>query len=154
MAARADSGITTLDGLAGKVVCVGAGTTYLDWLGGTLDFGTESPQTAPPEGATSTTQDTDRLCAEAWKAGRTEFDGWLSSSTTVQDAIDDGLPVVPSATRSSTSRSPSPSTRAARTRATWSRGSTRSSPRCARTERSRRCPRSGSAQDLTEKQGG
>ncbi len=94
MAARADSGITTLDGLAGKVVCVGSGTTYLDWLGGTLDFGTESPQTAPPEGATSTTQDTDRLCAEAWKAGRTEFDGWLSSSTTVQDAIDDGLPVV------------------------------------------------------------
>ena len=94
MAARADSGITTLDGLAGKVVCVGSGTTYLDWLGGTLDFGTESPQTAPPEGVTSTTQDTDRLCAEAWKAGRTEFDGWLSSSTTVQDAIDDGLPVV------------------------------------------------------------
>ena len=94
MAARADSGITTLDGLAGKVVCVGSGTTYLDWLGGTLDFGTESPQTAPPEGATSTTQETDRLCAEAWKAGRTEFDGWLSSSTTVQDAIDDGLPVV------------------------------------------------------------
>ena len=92
MAARADSGITTLDGLAGKVVCVGSGTTYLDWLGGTLDFGTESPQTAPPEGATSTTQETDRLCAEAWKAGRTEFDGWLSSSTTVQDAIDDGLP--------------------------------------------------------------
>ena len=86
MAARADSGITTLDGLAGKVVCVGSGTTYLDWLSGTLDFGTESPQTAPPEGATSTTQETDRLCAEAWKAGRTEFDGWLSSSTTVQDA--------------------------------------------------------------------
>jgi polar amino acid transport system substrate-binding protein len=94
MAVRADSGITTLDGLAGKAVCVGAATTYLDWLGGTLDFGTESPQTTPPEGATATTQDTDRLCAEAWKAGRTDFDGWLSSSTTVQDAIDDGLPVV------------------------------------------------------------
>jgi polar amino acid transport system substrate-binding protein len=95
MAARADSGITTIDGLAGKVVCVGAATTYLDWLGGTLDFGTESPQTTPPEGATATTQETDRLCAEAWKAGRTDFDGWLSSATTVQDAVDDGLPVVP-----------------------------------------------------------
>ena len=94
MAVRADSGITTLDGLAGKAICVGAATTYLDWLGGTLDFGTESPQTTPPEGATATTLDTDRLCAEAWKAGRTDFDGWLSSSTTVQDAIDDGLPVV------------------------------------------------------------
>jgi polar amino acid transport system substrate-binding protein len=94
MAVRADSGITTLDGLAGKVICVGAATTYLDWLNGSLDFGTESPQTTPPEGATATTLDTDRLCAEAWKAGRTDFDGWLSSSTTVQDAIDDGLPVV------------------------------------------------------------
>ena len=94
MAARTDGGITTLDGLAGKVVCVGAATTYLDWLNGTLDFGTESPQTTPPEGATATTLDTDRLCAEAWRAGRTDFDGWLSSSTTVQAAIDDGLPVV------------------------------------------------------------
>jgi polar amino acid transport system substrate-binding protein len=94
MAVRADSGITTLDGLAGKTICVAIATTYLDWLGGTLDFGTESPQTTPPEGATATTLDTDRLCAEAWKAGRTDFDGWLSSSSTVQDAIDDGLPVV------------------------------------------------------------
>ena len=94
MAASTASGITTLDGLAGKVVCVGAATTYLDWLSGTLDFGTESPQTTPPEGATATTLETDRLCAEAWRAGRTEFDGWLSSATTVEDAVADGLPVV------------------------------------------------------------
>jgi polar amino acid transport system substrate-binding protein len=94
MAARADSGITTLDGLAGKTICVGEATTYLDWLNGELDFGTESPQTAPPEGAKATTLKTDRLCAESWKSGRKDFDGWLSSSTTVQAAIDDGLPVV------------------------------------------------------------
>lgn len=94
MAASAASGITTLDGLAGKTICVGEATTYLDWLNGTLDFGTESPQTKPPAGATATTLSTDRLCAEAWKAGRTEFDGWLSSSTTVEQAITDGLPVV------------------------------------------------------------
>ena len=94
MAARTDTGITTLDGLAGKVICVGLGTTYQQWLDGTLDFGTESPQTAPPAGATATTESTDRLCAEAWQAGRKDADGWLSSSTTVQDAIDDGLPVV------------------------------------------------------------
>jgi polar amino acid transport system substrate-binding protein len=94
MAASTASGITTLDGLAGKTICVGAATTYLDWLNGELDFGTESPQTTPPEGAKATTLDTDRFCAETWKAGRTDFEGWLSSSTTVQAAIDDGLPLV------------------------------------------------------------
>lgn len=94
MAVVADSGITSLDGLAGKTICVGAATTYLDWLNGTLDFGTETPQTKPPEGAKATTLDTDRLCAEAWQAGRRDFEGWLSSSTTVEQAIKDGLPVV------------------------------------------------------------
>jgi polar amino acid transport system substrate-binding protein len=94
MAVVADSGISSLDGLAGKVVCVGGGTTYLEWLEGTLDFGTESPQTQPPAGATATTLTTDRNCAESWQAGRRDFDGWLSSSTTVQAAIDEGLPVI------------------------------------------------------------
>ena len=94
VAASTASGITTLEGLAGKTICVGEATTYLDWLSGTLDFGTESPQTTPPDGATATTLSTDRLCAEAWKAGRTEFEGWLSSSTTVDQAIADGLPLI------------------------------------------------------------
>lgn len=94
MAVRANSGITSLDGLAGKVICVGEETTYLFWLEGTLDFGSETPQTTPPDGATATTLPTDRDCAEAWRAGREEFDGWLSSSTTVADAIADGLPVL------------------------------------------------------------
>jgi len=94
MAASTASGITTLDGLAGKTICVGEATTYLDWLNGTLDFGTESPTTKPPDGAKATTLTTDRLCAEAWMAGRSEFEGWLSSSTTVDAAIAEGLPLV------------------------------------------------------------
>ncbi len=94
MAVLPDSGITSLDGLAGKVICVAQGTTYLQWLEGTLDFGTESPQTKPPAGATATTLPTDRNCAEAWGAGRRDFDGWLSSSTTVAAAADAGLPVM------------------------------------------------------------
>ncbi len=94
IAAKADLGIATLDDLAGKTICVGEATTYLDWLNGTLDFGSESPQTQPPAGAVATTLATDRQCAEAWQAGRSDFEGWLSSSTTVQQAIDDGLPVV------------------------------------------------------------
>ena len=94
MAVLPDSGITSLDGLAGKVICVGEGTTYLQWLDGTLDFGTATPQTQPPAGATATTLKSDRNCAESWQAGRRDFEGWLSSVTTVQGAIDAGLPVM------------------------------------------------------------
>ena len=94
LSARADSGITDFEGFAGKVICVGEGTTYLDWLEGDLDLGTETPEVTPPEGTTATTLPTDRDCAEAWRAGREEFDGWLTSSTTTADAVADGLPVV------------------------------------------------------------
>jgi polar amino acid transport system substrate-binding protein len=37
---------------------------------------------------------TDRDCALQWQSGRFDFDGWLSSDTTVADAIADGLPLV------------------------------------------------------------
>ena len=39
------------------------------------------------------------------QSGRKDFDGWLSSSTTVAQAIEDGTPMVRSVTPSSTSRS-------------------------------------------------
>lgn len=94
MAARADLGFDSVDDLAGKTICMGEGTTYLDWFNGDLDFGTATPDTVPPEGSVATTLPTDRNCAESWAAGRQDFDGWLSSSTTVQQAIDEGLPVV------------------------------------------------------------
>lgn len=90
-----DSGITSLDDLAGKVICVGSGTTYLDWLEGTLTLTPEAGEvTDPPQGATSTTLETDINCADAWRSGRFEFDGWLSSSTTVAGAIANDYPVV------------------------------------------------------------
>jgi polar amino acid transport system substrate-binding protein len=95
MAVREGSGITDLAGLAGKVVCVGEETTYLFWLDGTLDLGSAVDLPEVPEGTTATTLSTDRECAEAWRAGREDFDGWLSSSTTVADAVADDLPVVP-----------------------------------------------------------
>lgn len=96
MAVRSDSTITDLAGLAGKVTCVGESTTYLEWINGTLaqDLPADTPVTAePPAGMTGTTLPTDRDCANAWQAGRHDFDGWLSSITTVQAAIDAGLPV-------------------------------------------------------------
>ncbi len=94
MAASTASGITTLEGLAGKTICVGEATTYYDWMTGALDLGSYSPTNTPPDGSTATTLSTDRLCAETWKAGRKDFEGWLSSSTTVDAAIKDGLPLV------------------------------------------------------------
>jgi polar amino acid transport system substrate-binding protein len=94
MAASTASGITTLAGLAGKTICAGAATTYYDWLTGALDLGSYTPKEGPPAGSQATTLDTDRLCAETMKAGRTDFEGWLSSSTTVEQAIKDGLPLI------------------------------------------------------------
>ena len=96
MAASTVSGITTVDGLAGKTICVGAATTYFDWLSGTLDLGSDTSliKMQPPTGAKVTTLDTDRLCAETIKAGRKEFEGWLSSSTTVEQAVAEGLPLI------------------------------------------------------------
>lgn len=95
MATYTDSGITSLADLAGKTVCAGESTTYLDWLQGKkLDFGTLSPTTTPPAGVTAVTQKTDADCAQLWAAGRHDFQGWLSAGPTVQSAIDQGQPVV------------------------------------------------------------
>jgi polar amino acid transport system substrate-binding protein len=94
LAAHADTGITTTEGLAGKTICMGEATSYLEWMGGTLDFGTETPTTVAPEGSIPVTRPTDRDCAQEWGLGRIDFEGWLASSTTVEDAIADGLPIV------------------------------------------------------------
>jgi polar amino acid transport system substrate-binding protein len=94
MAAQSEAGIETLDDLAGKTICMGEATTYFQWMNGTLDFGTESPETVPPEGSTAVTRVTDRDCGQEWGLGRMDFEGWLSSSTTVAAAIADGIPAV------------------------------------------------------------
>ena len=76
-------------------MCVGQSTTYLDWLNGTkLDFGSLSPTTTPPAGVKATTQTTDAECPQLWAAGRNDFEGFLSSSTTVDAAIKAGMPLV------------------------------------------------------------
>jgi polar amino acid transport system substrate-binding protein len=94
MAASTESGITTLEGLAGKTVCAGESTTYFQWLSGTLDFGPGGKPAPPPAGVTAVTLPTDRDCAVQWQSGRHDFEGWLSSDTTVEEAISDGLPLV------------------------------------------------------------
>ena len=94
MGATTESGITTLEDLAGEVICTGEQTTYQFWLEGTLTLiGAPEPAT-PPEGATVTTVSTDTECAEAISAGRTDFTGWLTSITTLQASIAEGAPFV------------------------------------------------------------
>ena len=47
-----------------------------------------------PDPLAATTLATDANCAEAIRDGRTDFVFWLSSSTTVKEAIDSGIPIV------------------------------------------------------------
>jgi polar amino acid transport system substrate-binding protein len=95
MGATEASGITDLQGLAGKTICTGEQTTYQFWLEGTLTLAGDVPEPAePPEGAQVTTFSTDTECADAVEAGRTEFEGWLTSSTTLANAINDGVPFI------------------------------------------------------------
>ena len=86
-----DSSFQTLDDLAGKVVCAGESTTYVFWIEGTLTLPDSAGEIAPvPEGMTDTTFPTDIDCAEAWRGGRNDFDGWLTALPTAQGAIDSG----------------------------------------------------------------
>ncbi len=95
MLATTASGITDLEGLAGQTVCVGESTTYQYWLEGTLTLAGGAPEpTDPPEGAEFTTFSTDTECAASVEAGRTDFEGWLTSSTTAAAAIADGAEFV------------------------------------------------------------
>jgi polar amino acid transport system substrate-binding protein len=47
-----------------------------------------------PDGAEATTLPTDANCAEAIQAGREEFDLWVSSGTTIDEAIANDIPMV------------------------------------------------------------
>jgi polar amino acid transport system substrate-binding protein len=95
MATFTESGITSLEDLAGKTICAGSGTTYVDWLEGNLTLTPEAGEvTDPPADVEVTVLDTDVNCADAWRSGRFEFDGWLSSSTTVAGTIASDYPVV------------------------------------------------------------
>jgi len=98
MSVHTDTGITSMEELAGQTVCVGEATTYYDWLTGTLDLGDVTAdyvpaESVPPEGVQVVTRPTDRDCANEWGSGRQDFQGWLTSEATTQAAIDDGIPI-------------------------------------------------------------
>lgn len=96
-AASTASGITSLEGLNGQAICVGASTTYDQWLSGQkaeLGFPDSSFYAEPPTGVTVVPLTTDQECAQAIEAGRTDFPAYLTSLTVVEQNIKDGVPVV------------------------------------------------------------
>jgi polar amino acid transport system substrate-binding protein len=59
-----------------------------------LKLGDGSALAPVPAGAKATTLKTDKDCALSAQSGRKDFEGWLSSSTTVADAVKGGAPFV------------------------------------------------------------
>lgn len=94
VAVTKDSGITSLDQLSGKALCVGASTTYEDWLNGKLSLPAENIYSKPPANVTVVSLDTDQECAQALQSGRKDFVGYVTSGTVVDQNIANGLAVV------------------------------------------------------------
>jgi polar amino acid transport system substrate-binding protein len=94
VAVSSDSGLTSLDQLAGQALCVGAATTYESWLNGELDLPAETIFAQPPADVTVVALPTDQECAQAIQAGRTDFIGYVTNQTVVDSNIANGLEVV------------------------------------------------------------
>lgn len=89
-----DSTIASVDDLNGKAICVGAGTTYESYLTNDNSLSLVGETVIKQvTGAKIATFPTDAECAQAWQAGRKDFDAWLTSSTTIQGAIDQGIKI-------------------------------------------------------------
>ena len=85
------------DSLEGLTVCVGTATTYFQWLDGSLTLPEELGAfiTDPPANTNVVTRETDRNCADEWASGRADSDAWVTSTETIRQAVEEGLPVVP-----------------------------------------------------------
>lgn len=97
VAVAADSGITSVDGLAGQAVCAGTATTYEFWLNNDkagLGLPDASIYATVPDGVTVVPLETDQECAQAIAAGRKDFVAYLTSETVVDANIAAGMPIV------------------------------------------------------------
>lgn len=96
VAVAADSGITSLDGLAGQAVCAGTATTYEFWLNNDkagLGLPDASIYATVPDGVAVVPLETDQECAQAIAAGRKDFVAYVTSETVVDANIAAGMPV-------------------------------------------------------------
>jgi polar amino acid transport system substrate-binding protein len=97
VAVQKDSGITSLDQLAGKALCAGTSTTYESWLNhdmAGLGIPADRVFQQAPADVKVVTLETDQECAQAIEAGRTDFVGYVTSGTVVDANIAAGMPVV------------------------------------------------------------
>lgn len=94
VAVRADSGITSLEGLSGQALCAGTATTYETWLAGTDLGSTIEVAAQAPADVTVISLETDQECAQAIAAGREDFVGYVTSETVVDANIAEDFPVV------------------------------------------------------------
>ena len=141
-------GHTTLDELAGKTICVGAGTTYEQWLNGTLEI-VDPDMTLGRRRASRSRPCRPTTTASRRMAGRPLRRSMAGELEHHRPARRQGGPADPDPRRTDPIfidlRAPSRSTRAARRPPRCSRSSTRSSPTCMPTARCRSCPSSTSA---------
>jgi polar amino acid transport system substrate-binding protein len=97
VAASNDSGITTIDGLSGKAICVGESTDYEAWANNDSTQPNSVPETSwlvkPPTGMTVVPLSTDQECAQAIKAGRKDFVAYATSTGVIASNISDGVNV-------------------------------------------------------------
>ena len=70
MATTDGTGIETLDDFSGKTVCVGEGTTYFDWMEGTLTLTEDAGEVDPTAGGHDGHDASDRHQLRRGVAGR------------------------------------------------------------------------------------
>jgi polar amino acid transport system substrate-binding protein len=97
VAVRSDSGITSVEGLAGQAICAGASTTYEAWAGNDFTNPNAPPEDSvlikAPADVTVVPLETDQECAQAIEAGREDFLAYATSETVVDANIAAGMPV-------------------------------------------------------------
>jgi polar amino acid transport system substrate-binding protein len=91
IAVPTDSTIASIADLNGKSICVGASTTYEQWLKGTLEI-TDPNMAPPPTNTNVTSMDTDNLCIQAVAAGR-KFDAIVANEGDLANAVKQNQPI-------------------------------------------------------------
>jgi polar amino acid transport system substrate-binding protein len=87
-----DSTVQSMADLSGgKTFCVGAATTYEQWLNGTLEI-VDPAKLEPPTDAKVTSLPTDNECVQAVQSGR-KFDAIVANANGLADQVKDGLPI-------------------------------------------------------------